>query len=54
MLEGEAVQLAPIEYVMIVYKLRYARDGGSDRHVRDVARMLQVNEALIDRSWIAG
>lgn len=47
MLEGHVVQLAPIEYV-IAYKLRYAHDGGSDRHLRDVARMLQVNEAMVD------
>ncbi|HEX4936431.1 MAG TPA: hypothetical protein VFV33_24790 [Gemmatimonadaceae bacterium] len=55
MIEGEAVQLAPIEYV-IAYKLRYAHAGGSDRHLRDVARMLQLNEGGFDRSvlesWI--
>jgi hypothetical protein len=46
-LEGETVQVAPIEYV-IAFKLRYAREGGSDRHIRDVARVLQVNQDLID------
>lgn len=54
-LEAEEVRLAPLEYV-IAYKLRYVRDGGSDRHLWDVARMLQVNEAQLDRAvldrWI--
>jgi hypothetical protein len=46
-IEGERMQPAPIEYV-IANKLRYARDGGADRHLRDVVRMLQLNQANID------
>ena len=40
--EGEAVQFAPIEYV-IVNKLRYFQMGGSDRHLRDIARMMEIS-----------
>lgn len=53
--EGEGVRFAPIEYV-IVSKLRYFQMGGSDRHLRDVARMMQVSGSDVDRptleSWI--
>jgi hypothetical protein len=45
--DGETVWFAPIEYV-IVYKLRYFQMGGSDRHLRDVARMLEINDATVD------
>jgi hypothetical protein len=44
--DGETVRFAPIEYV-IVYKLRYAQEGGSDRHLRDVARMIETSRELI-------
>ena len=54
--EGDAVQFAPIEYV-IVYKLRYFQMGGSDRHLRDIARMMQISGPDVDRAtldrWIA-
>ena len=39
--------VAPPEYV-IVQKLRYSREGGSPRHLRDIAWMLRVSKALID------
>lgn len=45
--EGEPVQIAPIEYV-IVYKLRYFQMGGSDRHLRDVARILEISGSAVD------
>ena len=45
--EGEAVQFAPIESV-IVSKLRYFQMGGSDRHLRDIARMMEVSESDVD------
>ncbi|MCC6246021.1 MAG: hypothetical protein IT353_24520 [Gemmatimonadaceae bacterium] len=55
-IQRERVRFAPIEYV-IVYKLRYALMGGSDRHLRDIARMIEVNAKDIDYSvltkWIA-
>jgi hypothetical protein len=54
--EDQAVRFAPIEYV-IVYKLRYFQAGGSDRHLRDVARMIEISGAEIDRSaledWVS-
>lgn len=54
--EGEVVQFAPIEYV-IVNKLRYFRMGGSDRHLRDVARMMDISGSEVDQPtlhhWIA-
>jgi hypothetical protein len=46
--EGEAVQFAPIEYV-IVYKLLFFHAGGSDRHLRDIARMMEVSGSDVDR-----
>jgi hypothetical protein len=49
--QGEAVQFAPIEYV-ILSKLRYYRDGGSDRHLRDIARMLEVSGSEVDGSTL--
>lgn len=54
-IEGEQVPFAPVEYV-IVYKLVFARDGGSDRHLHDVARILAVSGETLDRpvleEWI--
>jgi hypothetical protein len=48
LVEGEAVQFAPIEYV-IVNKLRYFKLGGSDRHLRDVKRMMEISAPEVDR-----
>jgi hypothetical protein len=44
---GEPVMLAPPEYV-IVRKLEYFQEGGSDKHVRDIRGMLEVSGELID------
>jgi len=53
--EGETVPLAPPEYV-IVRKLEYYREGGSEKHLRDIRSMLKVSGEQIDRSelneWI--
>jgi hypothetical protein len=46
------VAIAPPEYV-IARKLRYARAGGGDRHLRDVHRMLERAIVPIDRDVIA-
>ena len=46
------VWVAPPEYV-IAHKLKYRRDGGSDKHVRDVRAMLATSGALIDRALLA-
>lgn len=51
--EEEAVQFAPIESV-IVSKLRYFQMGGSDRHLRDIARMMEVSGEDVDRATLDG
>ena len=52
---GEAIVVAPPEYV-IVRKLEYFREGGSEKHLRDIRAMLAVSGELIDRAalneWI--
>ncbi len=40
-LEGEPVWLAPPEYV-ILRKLEYYREGGSEKHLRDIASMVKI------------
>jgi hypothetical protein len=47
------VWVAPIEYVIAV-KLRYYREGGSDRHLRDIAAMRRISGDLIDQSALDG
>ena len=46
-LETLAVWVAPVEYV-ILRKLQYFRDSGSDRHLRDAAMMLRVSGDQMD------
>ncbi|MFO7535096.1 MAG: hypothetical protein R6X19_05340 [Kiritimatiellia bacterium] len=50
-LGGESVMLAPPEYV-IIRKLEYFREGGSEKHMRDIAGMLLVRNAAIDQGVI--
>jgi hypothetical protein len=45
--EGGAVWLAPPEYV-ILRKLEYYREGGSEKHLKDIAAMLQASPDRID------
>lgn len=51
-----SVSLAPAEYV-IIRKLEYYREGGSEKHLRDIRGMLAVSGEQIDQSalseWIA-
>lgn len=47
-LGGEAISVAPIEYV-ILRKLQYFRDSGSDRHLRDISMMLRLSGDTVDR-----
>jgi len=53
--EGETVALAPPEYV-IVRKLEYYREGGSEKHLRDLRSMLAVSGKQLDQpalqDWI--
>lgn len=55
-LDGFDVSVAPVEYV-ILRKLEYFREGGSEKHVRDIRGMLEVSIEQIDRplldAWIA-
>jgi hypothetical protein len=49
--EKESIWLAPIEYV-IVRKLQYFREGGSQKHVDDIRKMLLVSGDLVDRAFL--
>jgi len=44
--------LAPPEYV-VVRKLEYFREGGSEKHVRDIASILRVSSGDVDLEQIA-
>jgi hypothetical protein len=50
------ISLAPPEYV-ILRKLEYHREGGSEKHLRDIRAMLAVSGELLDRAalqdWLA-
>ncbi len=47
-LGGGAISVAPIEYV-IIRKLQYYRDSGSERHLRDISMMLRLSGDTVDR-----
>lgn len=46
--DGEPVVLAPPEYV-ILRKLEFFREGGSEKHLRDIRSMLAISPDLIRR-----
>ena len=48
---GEDVWLAPPEYV-ILRKLEYYREGGSEKHLRDIAGMLELSRNDIDFAFL--
>ena len=48
LIDDDEVSLAPIEAV-ILSKLRYYQMGKSDRHLRDIHRMLRVSGDLVNR-----
>jgi hypothetical protein len=50
--EGETIALAPPEYV-IVRKLEYFREGGSEKHLRDIRAMLAVSGEELDRTVLS-
>jgi hypothetical protein len=50
--EGEPVALAPPEYV-IIRKLEYYREGGSEKHLRDIRSMVAVSGEQFDKSALA-
>lgn len=51
----ESITLAPPEYV-ILRKLEYHREGGSEKHLRDIRAMLAISGDLLDhpvlQDWI--
>jgi hypothetical protein len=49
--EGETFWVAPVEYV-ILRKLEYYREGRSDKHLRDIAGILEVSDAQINKGWL--
>ncbi len=49
---GEQVWIAPPEYV-IVRKLMAYREGGSEKHLRDIAGMLKISPGSIDRAVLS-
>jgi hypothetical protein len=49
---GETVMLAPPEYV-IVRKLEYYREGGSEKHLRDIRSMLAISGEQLDRAALS-
>ena len=49
--EDQAVWVAPIEYV-ILRKLEYYREGQSEKHLKDIAGMLEVSDAQVDMAWL--
>lgn len=53
--KGEAIAVAPPECI-IVRKLEFYREGGSEKHLRDIRSMLRVSGAQINQAdlneWI--
>ena len=46
-IEGDKLWLAPVEYV-ILRKLEYFREGGSEKHLKDIAGILSISPDQID------
>jgi hypothetical protein len=51
--DGEPIVLAPPEYV-ILRKLEFLREGGSEKHLRDIRSMLAASPDLIQRAELDG
>jgi hypothetical protein len=51
--QGETVVLAPPEYV-IIRKLEYYREGGSEKHLRDIRSMLAISGDQMDHPELNG
>ncbi len=50
-ISGIPVWLAPAEYV-ILWKLEFLREGGGEKHARDIRGMLAVSPDEIDRTFL--
>lgn len=51
-IDGDRVAFAPPEYV-VLKKLEYFREGGSEKHLRDIAGVLRVSAGDVDVDVIA-
>ena len=51
--EGERVWVAPPEYV-IIRKLEYYREGGSEKHLRDISGILELSAKEMDFQQLEG
>ena len=51
-IEGEKVWLAPAEYV-IIRKLQFYREGGSEKHLRDISGIMRVSSGLVDETVLS-
>jgi hypothetical protein len=52
-IEGEPVWVAPPEYV-ILRKLEYYREGGSEKHLKDIVSMLTISSDRINLEELLG
>jgi hypothetical protein len=48
---GFSAWVAPVEYV-IVRKLEYFGEGGSEKHLSDIQKILAVEGDIVDKDWI--
>jgi hypothetical protein len=48
---GTSVRIAAAEDVILM-KLRYFKQGGSDKHLRDIGAMLRISPEAIDRAYL--
>ncbi|MCK5564765.1 MAG: hypothetical protein KAJ07_05925 [Planctomycetes bacterium] len=51
-IEGSDIWIAPPEYV-IIKKLQYYKEGQSDKHLRDIEKMLEFSADVIDKTIIS-
>jgi len=50
-MKGDPLWVAPPEYV-ILRKLEYYREGGSEKHLRDISGMLEISLDQLDMAKI--
>lgn len=50
-MDGCSVWIAPIEYV-VIRKLEFFKEGGSEKHLRDIRNMIYVSENKIDMDFL--
>ena len=49
--EEEDIWVAPPEYV-ILRKLEYYREGGSEKHLNDIRNILEISQELVDVDFL--